>query len=80
MFEMRFVTVRKSFSEKPSDMVIETVEVSISEEAGSAHRAVSAVKRPDQPARNHYDEAIDRRNGWGRGRYPIPLLKVYKKL
>ncbi len=24
MFEMRFVTVRKSFSEKPSDMVIET--------------------------------------------------------
>jgi hypothetical protein len=61
-------------------MVIETVEVSISEEAGSAHRAVSAVKRPDQPARNHYDEAIDRRNGWGRGRYPIPLLKVYKKL
>jgi hypothetical protein len=45
MFEMRFVAVRKSFSEKPSDMVIETVEVSISEEAGSADRAVGAGEK-----------------------------------
>ena len=45
MFEMRFVIARKSFSEKPSDMVIETVEVSIFEEAGSADRAVSAGEK-----------------------------------
>jgi hypothetical protein len=62
-------------------MLIETVEVSIFEEAGSADRAIRRVKRSNQPARNHYYVAIDGPKGWeGEGRGILFFLTVNKKL